>query len=80
MILRWILRWVGMIKMPCSAYLSWRGYRGPIGDEKSHQQQGQEGRALAGIPENMVRLCVGAEHPTDIIADLDQALFAAKNT
>ncbi len=24
----------------------------------------------------MVRLCVGAEHPDDIIADLDQALAA----
>ncbi len=44
----------------------------------THQQQGEEGRALAGIPANMVRLCVGAEHPMDIIADLDQALFAAQ--
>lgn len=43
----------------------------------THQQQGEEGRALAGIPVNMVRLCVGAEHPLDIIADLDQALHAA---
>jgi O-acetylhomoserine/O-acetylserine sulfhydrylase-like pyridoxal-dependent enzyme len=43
----------------------------------THQQQGEEGRALAGIPANMIRLCVGAEHPTDIIADLDQALHAA---
>lgn len=40
----------------------------------THQQQGEEGRTLAGIPGNMVRLCVGAEHPDDIIADLDQAL------
>ncbi|MGW8192650.1 MAG: PLP-dependent transferase [Desulforhopalus sp.] len=40
----------------------------------THQQQGEEGRALAGIPGNMVRLCVGAEHPDDIIADLEQAL------
>lgn len=40
----------------------------------THQQQGEEGRELAGIPANMVRLCVGAEHPGDIIADLDQAL------
>ena len=40
----------------------------------THQQQGEDGRALAGIPPNMVRLCVGAEHPDDIIADLDQAL------
>ncbi len=44
----------------------------------THQQQGQEGRDLAGIPANMIRLCVGAEHPTDIIADLDQALHAAR--
>lgn len=40
----------------------------------THQQQGKAGRALAGIPPNMVRLCVGAEHPDDIIADLEQAL------
>lgn len=40
----------------------------------THQQQGEEGRELAGIPANMVRLCVGAEHPEDTIADLDQAL------
>ena len=45
----------------------------------THQQQGEEGRALAGIPANMVRLCVGAEHPDDIMADLDQALARAKN-
>jgi len=44
----------------------------------THQQQGEEGRALANIPPNMVRLCVGAEHPADIIADLDQALHKAK--
>ena len=40
----------------------------------THQQQGSEARAMANIPPNMVRLCVGAEHPDDIIADLDQAL------
>ena len=44
----------------------------------THQQQGEEGRALADVPPNMVRLCVGAEHPDDIIADLDQALNAVK--
>jgi O-acetylhomoserine/O-acetylserine sulfhydrylase-like pyridoxal-dependent enzyme len=43
----------------------------------THQQQGEAGRAMANIPANMVRLCVGAEHPDDIIADLDQALHAA---
>ncbi len=40
----------------------------------THQQQGEEGRKLAHIPPNMVRLCVGGEHPDDTIADLDQAL------
>jgi cystathionine beta-lyase/cystathionine gamma-synthase len=40
----------------------------------THQQQGEEGRKLANIPPNLVRLCVGGEHPDDVIADLDQAL------
>lgn len=40
----------------------------------THQQQGEAARNLANIPANMVRLCVGAEHPDDIMADLDQAL------
>ena len=42
----------------------------------THQQQGEEGRRMADIPPNMVRLCVGAEHPDDIIADLEQAIAA----
>ena len=40
----------------------------------THQQQGEEGREMANIPPNMVRLCVGGEHPDDVIADLSQAL------
>lgn len=40
----------------------------------THSQQGEEGRKLAGIPSNLIRLCVGAEHADDIIRDLDQAL------
>jgi cystathionine beta-lyase/cystathionine gamma-synthase len=40
----------------------------------THQQQGEEGRALASLPPNLVRLNVGGEHPRDIIADLEQAL------
>ena len=44
----------------------------------THQQQGEEGRALADIPPNQVRLSVGAEHPDDIVADLEQALAAAR--
>lgn len=44
----------------------------------THQQQGEAGRCLANIPPDMVRLCVGAEHPDDVIADLDQALAKLK--
>ena len=40
----------------------------------THQQQGEKARAKAGIPPQLIRLCVGAENPDDIIADLDQAL------
>lgn len=40
----------------------------------THQQQGEEARDIAGIPPNLIRLCVGAEHPDDIIADITQAL------
>jgi O-acetylhomoserine/O-acetylserine sulfhydrylase-like pyridoxal-dependent enzyme len=40
----------------------------------THSQQGEEGRKIAGIPSNMIRLCVGGEHPDDVIRDLDQAL------
>ena len=46
----------------------------------THQQQGEAGRKLAHIPPNMVRLCVGAEHPDDVIADLDQALNKIKSS
>jgi O-acetylhomoserine/O-acetylserine sulfhydrylase-like pyridoxal-dependent enzyme len=42
----------------------------------THQQQGEAGRDLAQIPSNLIRLNVGAEHPADIIADLEQALTA----
>jgi len=42
----------------------------------THQQQGEEARQLAGIPPQMIRLCVGAEDPGDVIADLEQALAA----
>jgi len=40
----------------------------------THSQQGEEGRRLADIPANLIRLCVGAEHPDDIIGDLERAL------
>lgn len=40
----------------------------------THSQQGEEGRKLAAIPANLIRLSVGAEHSADIIADLDMAL------
>ena len=44
----------------------------------THQQQGEEGRELASLPSNLVRLSVGAEHFKDTIADLDQALNCLK--
>ena len=40
----------------------------------THLQQGEEARKMADVPANLIRLCVGGEHPADIIADLDQAL------
>jgi len=40
----------------------------------THQQQGDEGRELAGVPSNQIRLSVGGEHPDDVIADLERAL------
>jgi len=40
----------------------------------THLQQGEEARKKADVPPQMIRLCVGAENPEDIIADLDQAL------
>lgn len=40
----------------------------------THQQQGEEGRTLASIRPNTVRIAVGVEHPDDIIADLEQGL------
>ncbi len=42
----------------------------------THSQQGEEARCMADVPPNLIRLCVGGEHPDDIIADLDQALRA----
>jgi len=42
----------------------------------THQQQGEEARRMADVPPQLIRLCVGAEHPDDVIADLEQALGA----
>ncbi len=42
----------------------------------THQQQGEEGRELAGINPNAVRIAVGLEAPEDIISDLEKG-FAA---
>jgi len=41
------------------------------------QRRGEAGRSLADVPGNLIRLSVGAEHPDDVMADLDQALQAA---
>lgn len=37
----------------------------------THHQQGEEGRALAAIKPNTVRISMGIEDPVDIIADLE---------
>lgn len=58
-----------------------------IGDAKSlavhnasttHSQLTPEELEAAGVPEDLVRLSVGIENVEDIIADLEQALIAAK--
>lgn len=40
----------------------------------THQQMGEDLRSMASIPTDLIRLCIGAEHPDDMIADLEQAL------
>jgi O-acetylhomoserine/O-acetylserine sulfhydrylase-like pyridoxal-dependent enzyme len=42
----------------------------------THQQQGEAARRMADVPPQLIRLCVGAEHPDDVIGDLEQALRA----
>lgn len=58
-----------------------------IGDAKSlachpasttHRQLNDEELEKAGVPRDMVRLSIGIEHIDDILADLQQALDAAK--
>jgi O-acetylhomoserine (thiol)-lyase len=58
-----------------------------IGDAKSlachpasttHRQLNDEELERAGVPRDMVRLSIGIEHSDDILADLEQALAAAK--
>ena len=58
-----------------------------IGDAKSlachpasttHRQLAAEEMATAGVSEDMVRLSIGIEHIDDILADIEQALAAAK--
>ncbi len=46
----------------------------------THSQQGEEGRKLADIPGNLIRLCVGNEHPDDIIADIERGLSVLDGT
>jgi len=58
-----------------------------IGDAKSlaahpasttHRQLTDEELKSAGVSPDMIRICVGIEHIDDIIADLEQAITAAK--
>jgi O-acetylhomoserine (thiol)-lyase len=59
-----------------------------IGDAKSlachpatttHRQLSPEELASSGVTDDLVRLSIGLEHVDDIIADVDQALHAAKS-
>ena len=43
----------------------------------THQQQGEDGRAIADVPANLIRLSVGGEHPGDVEDDLAAALSRA---
>jgi len=58
-----------------------------IGDAKSlachpasttHRQLSPEEQAASGVSQDLVRLSIGLEHVDDIIADIEQALTAAK--
>lgn len=40
----------------------------------THSQQNEDDRKKADIPPNLIRLCVGAENPDDIIKDLERSL------
>ncbi len=40
----------------------------------THLQQGEEGRALAGVTPSTIRLAVGIEDPADILVDLQKGL------
>ncbi len=40
----------------------------------THRQLSEEDLVKAGVPHNLIRLSVGIENPSDIIADLEQAL------
>ena len=44
----------------------------------THQQQGEEGRALANLKPNTVRISIGIEHPDDIISDIDKGFTNIK--
>jgi O-acetylhomoserine (thiol)-lyase len=44
----------------------------------THRQMSVEEQRKAGVTAEMIRLSIGIEHADDIIADLDQALDAAK--
>ncbi|MCG7870325.1 MAG: PLP-dependent transferase, partial [Candidatus Thiodiazotropha taylori] len=44
----------------------------------THRQLNEDELATAGVSGDMVRLSIGIEHVDDIIADITQALEAAK--
>jgi len=45
-------------------------------DTMTHASMSETARQVAGITPNLVRISIGLEHPTDLIADLQSALRA----
>ena len=46
----------------------------------THRHRSNEELKHAGVTPNLIRISVGIEHVDDIIADVDQALSAAKTS
>ena len=64
--------------MSCRKYLSCSGCWDVYADiSDSHASIDAATRAARGLPEDLIRLCVGIEDPADLIDDLERALLEA---
>jgi cystathionine beta-lyase/cystathionine gamma-synthase len=48
-----------------------------MADAARHASISAAVRAARGLPENLIRLCVGIEDPRDLIDDLEHALISS---